>query len=111
MTEIFPSEYYCEVCKCKHFPLDWYRRWLHEHGDKYKEFKTGKRRMTKQSGYISGETLWSTNDPLLWVDISTWTYSDQWKKWEVAPEHKEMQAEIDSLLIASEKVSIFNIVR
>ena len=65
----------------------------------------------QQSGYISSETLWSVNDPSLWLDISTWTYSDQWKKWEVAPEHKEIQSEIENLLIASEKVSIFNIVR
>ena len=51
-----------------------------------------RRRMSKQSGYVSCETLRSTNDPSLWVDVSTWTYSDQWKKWEVAPEHKEIQA-------------------
>jgi len=70
-----------------------------------------RRRMMQQSGYISGETLWSTNDPSLWVDVSTWTYSGQWKKWKAAPEHKEIQSEIESLLIASEKVSIFNIVR
>lgn len=70
-----------------------------------------RRRMMQQSGYISGETLWSVNDPSLWVDVSTWTYSDQWKKWEAAPEHNEIQSEIESLLIASEKESIFNIVR
>ena len=69
------------------------------------------RKEREQDGCLSDEILQSVADPSTWVDVSTWTYSDQWKKWEVAPEHKEIQAEIDNLLIALEKVSIFNIVR
>jgi heme-degrading monooxygenase HmoA len=70
-----------------------------------------RRRMAKQSGYISGETLWAVNDPSLWVDVSTWTYSDQWKKWEAAPECREVQTEISNLLVTPPRVSIFKIVR
>lgn len=70
-----------------------------------------RRRMMQQSGCISSETLNSTKNPSLWVDVSTWTYSDQWKKWEEAPERKEIQSEIEKLQINSERVSIFNIIK
>ena len=52
--EIFPSEYYCEVCKVRHFPLEWYREWIMLHGDKYKEQPHSKKKLkvTKQSAQI-----------------------------------------------------------
>ena len=70
-----------------------------------------RRRRVKQSGCISSESLRSVADPSLWVDISTWTYSDQWKQWEAAPERKEIQSEIEKLQLDSEEVTIFDIVR
>jgi quinol monooxygenase YgiN len=70
-----------------------------------------RRRMMQQNGCISSETLRSANDPSLWVDVSTWTYSDKWKKWETTPEHNEIQFKMKDLLIAPEKVSIFNLMR
>jgi quinol monooxygenase YgiN len=70
-----------------------------------------RRRRVKQNGCISSESLRSVSDPSLWVDISTWTYSDQWKQWEATPERNEIQSEIEKLLLASEEVSIFDMVR
>jgi quinol monooxygenase YgiN len=70
-----------------------------------------RRRMMQQSGCVSSETLHSMKEPSLWVDVSTWTYSDQWKKWENAPERREIQSEIENLLLNSEQVSIFNIIK
>jgi len=69
------------------------------------------RRRRQHSGCLSSETLHSTKDPSLWVDVSTWTYSDQWKKWEDTPERKDIQSEIENLQIDSEQVSIFNIIK
>ena len=70
-----------------------------------------RRRMMQQSGCVACETLHSAKDPSLWIDVSTWTYSDQWKKWEEAPERREIQSEIESLQLNTEQVSIFNIIR
>ena len=69
------------------------------------------RRERQQNGYLSGEILRSADDPSLWIDISTWTYSDQWEKWETAPEHNEIQFKMKDLLVAPEKVSTFSIIR
>jgi len=70
-----------------------------------------RRRMMQQIGCISSETLCSANDPSLWVNVSTWTYSDQLKSWETTPQYKEIQSELEKILTNSEKVSIFNIVK
>ena len=70
-----------------------------------------RRREIQQNGCISSEVLWSVDDPSMWVDISTWTYSGQWRKWEVAPEHREIQSEMENLLIAADGASIFKIVK
>ena len=70
-----------------------------------------RRRMMKRGGCISDETLRSEDDPSLWLDVSTLTYSDRWKEWEAAREHKELQSEIENLLTAPENISIFDIVK
>ena len=65
----------------------------------------------RQRGYISGETLQSVDDPLLWLVISTWTDADLWRMWETMPERREILSEIEPLLTAPEKVSIFSFAR
>ncbi|MFC2008141.1 antibiotic biosynthesis monooxygenase family protein [Chloroflexota bacterium] len=70
-----------------------------------------RRREIQQNGCISSEILWSVDDPSMWIDISTWTYSDQWKKWEVALEHRDIESEMQNLLVAADKASIFKIVK
>ena len=70
-----------------------------------------RRRVMRQNGYVSGEILQSADNPSVWIDTSTWTYSDQWKKWETTPEHNEIQCEVERLLAAPEKVFICNVIR
>lgn len=65
----------------------------------------------RQRGYISGETLQSVDDPLLWLVISTWTDVDLWRMWETMPERRETLSKIEPLLAAPEKVSIFSFAR
>lgn len=65
----------------------------------------------RQRGYISGETLQSVDDPLLWLVISTWTDADLWRMWETMPERRETLSKIEPLLAAPEKVSIFSFAR
>ena len=65
----------------------------------------------QQDGYISGETLWSVDDPSLWLVISTWHDIDSWKVWETSPERQQSASKMESLLIAPEKVSVFRSMR
>lgn len=65
----------------------------------------------RQRGYISGETLQSVDDPLLWLVISTWTDADLWRMWETMPERRETLSKIEPVLAAPEKVSIFSFAR
>jgi len=62
----------------------------------------------KQHGYISGETLRSSHDPAMWLTISTWVNGDLWNDWETLPERCRIAGKIEPLLIAPEKVSLFN---
>jgi len=68
------------------------------------------RRIKRQSGYIAGEILQSVKDPSIWTSVSTWAYSDQWHRWEVAEERVELTQKIEEMLVAPEKMSIFQIV-
>ncbi len=58
-------------------------------------------------GYISGETLRSTDDPSVFLVIGTWTTVDSWKRWETTPERWEIAGMMEPLLAAAEKVSVY----
>lgn len=49
-------------------------------------------------GYISGETLRSTEDPSLFLVISTWRSLEDWKHWANSPDRKAFQQKTDALL-------------
>jgi heme-degrading monooxygenase HmoA len=51
-----------------------------------------------QSGYISGETLKSVDNPRKYLVISTWQSIDNWREYVVSPERIEIQNEIDARL-------------
>lgn len=59
------------------------------------------------SGYISGQTLRSVDDPHLYVVISTWKSLEDWKKWETTPERIELVKKIDELLEEPARFRIF----
>ena len=50
-----------------------------------------------QSGYISGETLRSTENPEQLMVISIWNSEDDWKSWLASDDRKAIQAKIDAL--------------
>lgn len=53
---------------------------------------------TDQSGYISGETLKSLDEPDLYLVISTWQSIEDWNKWLVSKQRQAIQTKIDELL-------------
>jgi len=60
-------------------------------------------------GYISGETLYSVDDPTLVLIIATFTSIEAWKEWERRPERLGVTSKIDPLLERPTKVTVFNI--
>jgi heme-degrading monooxygenase HmoA len=51
-----------------------------------------------QSGYITGETLRSLDNPEEFLVISTWQSSEDWTKWMKSEERNKVQRKIDGLL-------------
>lgn len=58
-------------------------------------------------GYISGETLCSTEDPSIHLVISTWRGIEDWNRWTNSPERKAFQKKIDSILDVPMKVTSY----
>jgi heme oxygenase (mycobilin-producing) len=56
------------------------------------------RRAQEQSGYISGETLRSIEDPEDFLVVSKWEAAEDWKKWLNSKERREIQGRVDSLI-------------
>lgn len=63
---------------------------------------------SKQSGYITGETLKSLDRPDLFLVISTWNSPDAWEKWLLSKERQEVQNKIDSLLGGKTEYEMFH---
>ncbi|MGD9300482.1 MAG: antibiotic biosynthesis monooxygenase [Desulfobacterales bacterium] len=61
-----------------------------------------------QSGYITGETLRSLDNPSEFLVISTWQSSDDWKKWLQSEERNKVQSKIDDLLGGETKYDIYH---
>lgn len=53
---------------------------------------------TRQSGYISGETLQRIDKPGETVVVSTWESAEDWNRWLENPERRALQEKIDDLL-------------
>ncbi len=56
-------------------------------------------------GYVTGETLVSTEDDSLITVLSTWRSLDDWKAWEKSEPRVKLYWQIDSLLQEKPKVS------
>lgn len=65
----------------------------------------------QQRGFISGETLKSVDDPMLWLVVSTWLDDDMWKAWENSPTRRDTMNKMEPLMFVPEKISIFNLIR
>lgn len=51
-----------------------------------------------QPGYISGETLKRVDQPNEYLVIGTWQTIHAWNAWQVSPERRTIQEQIDILL-------------
>jgi len=63
---------------------------------------------TEQPGYISGETLKSSDRPDVFLVISTWDSADAWEKWLINKERQEIQGRIDQLLGGNTSFEMFH---
>ena len=63
---------------------------------------------TEQSGYITGETLRSLENPQEFMVISTWQSSEDWSRWLQSKERNEVQKKIDDLLGGETQYEIFH---
>ncbi len=61
-------------------------------------FKQMRSLATEQDGYISGETLKSSDRPDVYLVISTWASANDWENWLKSKKRQEIQNKIDALL-------------
>ncbi|KPK14292.1 MAG: antibiotic biosynthesis monooxygenase [Nitrospira bacterium SG8_3] len=61
-------------------------------------FRELRRLCLDRPGYISGATLRRLDKPDEYLVISTWQLLEDWKKWQMSEERKEIQGEIGSLI-------------
>jgi heme oxygenase (mycobilin-producing) len=59
-------------------------------------------------GFISGETMQSTEDPAVHLTIGTWRSLSQWNNWFNSPERKKANEVLDSILSEPVKISAFH---
>lgn len=55
-------------------------------------------RAETQQGYISSETLQSTENSEDYLVISKWESADNWNSWFVSKERRDIQGKVDSLI-------------
>jgi heme-degrading monooxygenase HmoA len=63
---------------------------------------------TGQEGYISGETLKSSDRPDVYLVISTWASANDWENWLRKKERQEIQGKIDALLGGKTSYEMFH---
>ena len=64
-------------------------------------------RAIRQSGYMTGETLFSVDQPGTHLVISTWNSLREWKAWAESPHRKEITNKIKGRLTAPPKVNVY----
>jgi heme-degrading monooxygenase HmoA len=60
-------------------------------------------------GYVTGETLVSTEDDSIVVVISTWRSLNDWEEWEKSETRARLYQQIEPLLVEKPEVRIFRI--
>ena len=64
----------------------------------------------QQAGYISGEIFKSVDDPSTLLTIGTWESLNAWEAWRSSDARGEITPMVGVLLLALEKVSVFQAV-
>jgi len=62
-----------------------------------------------QPGYVTGETLVSTEDPSVITVLSTWRSLDDWNAWEKSEPRLKLYWQIEPLLKDKAKIGIYQI--
>ena len=62
-----------------------------------------------QPGYVTGETLVSTEDKSIIAVISTWRSLEDWKTWETSETRVRLYQQIEPLLAEKPKVRTYHI--
>ncbi len=70
-------------------------------------FKEMRSLATGQDGYVSGETLKSSDRMDVYLVISTWASANDWENWLKNRERQEIQGKIDDLLGGKTSYEIF----
>ncbi|MCF8045300.1 MAG: antibiotic biosynthesis monooxygenase [Desulfarculaceae bacterium] len=60
-----------------------------------------------QPGYIGGETLKRVDAPGKYLVISSWKSVDDWSRWLVSPERRQIQERIDALTDSETKFEVY----
>jgi quinol monooxygenase YgiN len=60
-------------------------------------------------GYVTGETLVSTEDSLTVVVISTWRSLEEWKIWEKSETRVKLYQRIEPLLVEKPRIRTYEI--
>ena len=60
-------------------------------------------------GYVTGETLASTEDPSIILVLSTWRSPEDWKAWEKSESRIKIYEKIEPLLVEKPRVSIYQV--
>jgi heme-degrading monooxygenase HmoA len=61
-----------------------------------------------QPGYISGETMKSSDRPDVFLVISTWESAPDWEQWLMSKERQAIQNKIDALLGGKTQYELFH---
>ena len=62
-----------------------------------------------QPGYITGETLASTEDTSFISVLSTWRSLGDWKAWEISEPRAKLYQQIEPLLLEKPKFSVYQV--
>ena len=71
-------------------------------------FKEMRSLATDQPGYISGETMKSSDRPDVYMVISTWESPGDWEAWLLSKDRQNIQARIDELLGGNTNYEMFH---
>ncbi len=63
---------------------------------------------TAQTGYISGETMKSLDEPDVYLVISTWQSVEDWNSWLNSKARQKIQTQIDELLGGKTEYSAYH---
>ena len=62
-----------------------------------------------QPGYITGETLVSTEDKSTTAVLSSWRSLEDWKAWKASPTRARIYQQIEPLLVENPRVKVYQI--